>query len=556
MPLHDFQQAAHEKAVAILRSGGKRGYSAPTGSGKSFVLAANHAALRPEGLVTVFPTTEIGLGVWRRLPHVSTYDYSVLLTQSEAHQQRTLEAEGLWTVMRYYNALLAGDAELAKSLQFDEGHHTTADTYQSIHAFCGDCPAVMYTATGFRGTPEETAKLKAKWGDIEPILTLGEAVNRGIISRPDFRVWPLMNDDTIKVTNGEFETKAVEKDLARVIPALCERIVEEFCTPGNNGDQYGAFWSEPSRPTMVTAPGVVSAHSIGEALAAVGVPAVVVTGSDCVYLPASASDRTPDRLTRQAAFAKVVACECILVQVNVVSEGVDLPIRVQIDTAPCMSPVRWQQRVGRGTRPVKAGDAPPVYVCTNHNLSRHAYLWAGLIPAAQVRAAQKAWGEDYVPSRRTFARALGLEGFGKFKAAKIPMLDGSYSGLYALQTKDGLHQYAVLLHPCRPEPLFFQRTNVHNGEYGEHKLDNGQVVRYKLKDYGKWKRIPTIPNADGYVSVKPQAVRERAIDWWQGRLGRGAEWCGLDPEHVPNAHEFQILPALLHTGIRFKVEEV
>jgi superfamily II DNA or RNA helicase len=521
VPLHDYQQVAHEHAVTTLRAAGKQLYVAPTGSGKSYILAANHSVMY-DSMLTVVPSTEIGIGVYERL----AVAVAGVRSMSEGKAQEECERVGVWTVMRLYNELMSGHITPPKFLQFDEAHHTTANTYEAVHALCGDCPAVAYTATGFRGTPEETAKLRAKWGEPYVVLTLKKAVERGAVARPDFRVWPLLNDETIKVTNGEFEVKAVEGRLKDVAADLVWRIGDELF----DTDAYRWF-----RPTMLTVPGVASANHMAELFRTANLPAAVVIGE------------TRDR---QAIFRDVVECRKLLIQVNVVSEGVDLPIRVHVDTAPCMSPVRWMQRIGRGTRPVGA-DECPLYICTNHNLTRHAYLWAGVIPSAQIRDAQKAWGPDFKPSRRTFARAIGLEGFGKFAASQVPLLDGSYLGLYALQTPNGTHQYAVLLHPCRADPLFFERANPYTNETASFKLPDGRTVEYKKKDYGPWKRIKSIPNADGYLSTKVGAVTDPMLDWWR----RAAEGRGLDPTFVPNAREFQALPILCNTGIRFKLEE-
>lgn len=70
MKLRNFQLIAHEKALHVLRTGGKRGFSAPTGSGKSYIQAANHTALHGGGFVTVAPTTEILLGIFTKLTGV------------------------------------------------------------------------------------------------------------------------------------------------------------------------------------------------------------------------------------------------------------------------------------------------------------------------------------------------------------------------------------------------------------------------------------------------------------------------------------------------------
>ncbi len=514
-------------------------YVSPTGSGKSYVQAANHDVLRADGLVTVTPSTEIALGVYSKISGMAQGSIDFVRGASVTIQQSTMEGVGIWTVMRLHNALMQLRIDPPKMLQFDEAHHTTASSYETLHALCGNCPAVAYTATGFRGTPDETAKLRAKWGEPEVLLTLKQAVQRGIISRPDMRVWPLLNDETIKVTAGEFETKQVESALKDVAEALCYRVKQELCAPPRGaGDVLAMPWF-PKRPTMLTAPGVASARNITAILRSLHVPAIMITGDE--------TDTTVDGDTRQRAFAKITNCEAVLVQVNVVGEGVDLPIRVQVDTAPTMSPVRWQQRVGRGTRPT---EETPLYICTNHNIARHAFLFAGVLPSAQVREAQAAWGPDFKPSRRLLARAIGLEGFGKFTVSQVPLLDGSHLSLYALQTPDGVHQYAVLLHACVPEPQFYQRTNPHTGKTAEKTLDNGTTVVYKVKDYGPWKRIAQIPSLDGYVSTKPGNVTERMISVWRQHAKR----CGLDPEYTPNAREIQALFVLLNTRSSFKVE--
>lgn len=226
-------------------------------------------------------------------------------------------------------------------------------------------------------------------------------------------------------------------------------------------------------------------------------------------------------------------------------------MRVLVDLAPTLSPVLWMQAVGRITRPVEEIESPPQYVATNHNITRHAYLWAGQIPPSQIRAAQKAWGPDFKPSRRSMARALGLEGFGRFTVSPVPMLDGSYGSLYALQTEDGLSLYAVLLHPCMSEPLVFQKTNAYTGKMltaqrGEHTFD------YREKAYGPWTRVASVPNAEGYVSVHPGKLTDGQRAYWV----KAAKRHGLDPDAADgiDARQFQALPILANTHTNFALE--
>jgi hypothetical protein len=409
------------------------------------------------------------------------------------------------------------------------------NTHKTVRALCGECPTLLWTATWYRGTPEETRKLKADWGDPYIALTLKWAVEESVVSRPDFTVWPLLNDETMDVVGGEFVVKEVEGRTEEIIPDVVQRVKTLYCCKAGGGNY------EPSRPTTVVCPGVASARSVTSALRAAGVPAVAVTGDMVDY-------EGDLNMRRQEAFRRVTNREAVLVQVRVVGEGVDLPLRVMIDLSPTMSPLLWMQRAGRITRPIGPGEAPPQYITTNHNLTRHAYLWNGVMPVAQVVAAQQAWGPDYKPSRRTLARAIGLEGFGKFVVSRVPLADGSAVSLYTLQTKDGLHQYAVMLHMAQPEPWFFERTNTATDETATFTTPDGHEVTYRKKDYGPWKRIDSIPSTAGYLTTKPGTMTPKMADWW----AKSAGGRGLDPNYVPNAREFQALPILLNTRMRFE----
>ncbi len=518
-----------DRAVNNLLSGVSELMVAPTGSGKSLIQALIATRIRAAGKrhYQTVPSTEIALGI---LDKLGVTDVPSLRQESFAKQQAACERHGIYTIKRLYNLLMAGALPLPDTLSIDESHHSVDNTHSLVWAMCGHCPRVGLTATAYRGTPDETRKLIEAWGKPYVILTLREACKQRVVSRPDFVCWPLVNDDLIKVVNGEFVLSSVEGAVEDTLPKLIERMKAELL------DADG----RPKRMTMARAPGVQSARTIGFALRQAGVPAVIMTGDETDV------DGTLDS-SRQAAFAKCTNREAVLVQVKVVGEGVDLPVRVLIDLAPCMSPVAWMQAVGRATRPVPEGEAPPLYIATNHNLTRHAYLWEGMIPPGQIRDAQKVWGADYKPTRRAIARALGLEGFGKFAPSVVQLLDGSLASVYALQTKDGMHLYAVLLHPCMTEPWFFEKVNQPTGETATFQK-NGHTIEYKVKRYGPWRRIPAIPELSGYVTVKPDFVTDGMLDWWR----RDAESVGLDPSVDPDGRAFQVLPILKNTKNRFQ----
>jgi superfamily II DNA or RNA helicase len=525
--LYDYQESARQYATRRLRERVPHTMIvSPTGSGKSYIQAAILHDMRDEGLVQTTPNLEISLSIYTKLvgnKHV--------LALSEARQQQACEDAGIWTIKRLYNQLMQAAIDPPKYLSHDESQHSVDATHDTVWALVGNCPRVGLTATYFRGTPAETQKLRDQWGEPYEALSLKAAVARGVVAMPTFDVWPLMNDDTLIVTNGEFVAKQVDAMVEDVLGDIVERLRALF-------DATTGLWK---RATMVCVNGVASADAVTIALNTAGLPAVSVTGD------------TP-RSARESAFqATAYDRTHALVQVKVVGEGVDLPFREQVDLAPTMSPMWFMQRVGRNTRPVPDGEPPPRIIVCNHNLTRHAYLWQGLIPPAQVRAAQLAWGPDYRPSRRSMARAIGLEGFGKFTVSAVPALDGSLVSLYSLQTKDGLHQYAVLLHACLAEPFYVERTNVKTGKRLSFTKPDGSVIEYDEKQYGPWKRIKGIPDATGYTSVRPRVITEPMREWWVKERS-GAASVGLDPTYSPNAREFEVLPIMKDARIKFKVE--
>ena len=131
--------------------------------------------------------------------------------------------------------------------------------------------------------------------------------------------------------------------------------------------------------------------------------------------------------------------------------------------------------------------------------------------------------------------------------ATVPLADGTCASLYALQTKDGMHLYAVLLHPCMAEPWYFEKTNTSTGETATFEK-NGHTIEYVKKKYGPWKRIASIPSVDGYLTVKADFVSNAMLEWWHDEK-TGAVSVGLDGKHEPDAREFQALPMMLMTSL-------
>lgn len=509
-----FQAAAVDEAVAFLASNqiaSSMMLVSPTGSGKSFMEGWLHKRASGRGRVhyTIAPTIEILSGIYRK------FEPDNLDTPT----REQMESAGFWTVKTLLNRARAGDVVVPNSLTFDEGHHSVDPTHTELWAIFGCPPRVSFTATDYRGTPQETRKLREAYPIVRHVLSLQDAVTNRVIAAPTFTVWPLMNDDLIRVVNGEFVVSEVNSQFKTALPDLVARI-GRFFNPSAD------VW-EWDRPTMLSVNSVAQANDVKGAFDYAGLPTELVTGDT----PAG---------ERASIFAATVARKQLLIQISVVGEGIDLPLRRLIDCAPTVSPVRFQQRLGRITRPTEEA---PEYIACCHNLTRHAYLWHGIIPRSELIDAQKAWGPDYKPPRRSLARALGLEGFGKFTVSPVPLADGLTASVYSLATKDGLEQYAVVLHPMLPEPVYARRTNAHTGETAVFEAPGGKLVEYKVKSYGRWKLVDGFPDMEGVASTKLSPPTPNMLKWWK----RDARRFGLDDQATPDARTFQVLPILSDT---------
>lgn len=508
------QLQARERCLSFLKQA-RKGDSllivSPTGSGKSYIQAS---CLLESEITLIVPNLDIARGIARKLVGEVEAQW-----ESEAEVRRETESLRIFTAVRYKNLLMKDEVKLPPFLAFDEAHHTEASTYEEIWEACGKPPRLGFTATAYRGTPEGTKSLLSSWGEPYIALSLREAVAQGIIALPTFTVWPLLNDDLISVVNGEFVVKQVDSLVKDKMGDLVDRVARFY---------DGSRWD---RPTMLTFSSLAQVSHADAVFRSRGLPTVSVVG---------------DTGHRVSLFRDVVDCRSVLLQIKVVGEGVDLPIRRLIDLAPTMSPVAWMQLVGRITRPT---NIQPEYIACCHNLTRHAYLWAGLVPMESIRLAQQAWKGEWKPNRRALARALGLEGFGKFAVSEVPLLSGVCGSFYGLQTKDGRDQYGIFLHPTLPTQFFFHKHNEWNGEYDEVELKGVGPVKRKKMVYGKWKRIQQMPELEGCVSLSPQPMSPGQAGFWKN----AADKYGLDGKQEVNARQFQLLPILRDAGLRIKV---
>jgi hypothetical protein len=398
----------------------------------------------------------------------------------------------------------------------DEAHHSSADTYKLIEMYLNGVPCIGLTATPFRGTPKGTKEFHEQWNNqINVILGLRDAVEEGYCALPTVEMWPLVDDDIIGLANGEFtvsNSNTAVLDRIKALALECRR----FYSPGIGWD----------RSTMFSVPSSATATSLINELRGIGIRAESVTQD------------TP-RSDRVRIFEGCVSAHSALVQIDVVSEGVDLPIRRLIDIRPTMSPVKWLQQVGRIMRPTKPGEQPPEYICCCRNLERHCYLMEGLYPNSTIKEAQELFGEEGKPnySKRSGTRITGLESLGKFTSTPVLLANGVTVFTYQLVRTEGYQrtEYFAILHPGQPDIVIGEKVSTKD-------------IHTNEMQWGKWKLLPEVPNLEGCQSVKLQPLTEKQETRWKS----SAEGKGLNT-HVPvNNRTFQILFFMLNTGISFR----
>lgn len=481
-------------------------FSAPTGTGKS--IAQLLALQRIPYSILITPRLEIIAGMMEKLGHcIHDMTDEQLVTLSWKYN--------IITPIRLRNILSKGLLSFMPSLLIiDEAHHDSASTYQDITMYLNGCPKVGLTATPYRGTPKGTLDFLNQWNNtVHPLIDLATAINLGYCALPEVTIWPLLDDDTIDVQNGEFKWKSftAANCIDATIQHVVDRVKQFYCKKSKTYDM----------PTMFAVPTTVSAKLLHSSLIKSNLPASIVI-------------QDTKRSERTKAFENCVRGSTALVQISVVSEGVDLPIRRLIDLSPTMSPVKWIQQVGRIMRP---SDTPPQYVCCCRNLERHCYLMDGLLPNSTVKEAQEAFEEDGKPkfSKRSGMRVVGLEGLGRFTSTPIFLMDGTIGFMYNLVHTSGFKrsEYLAFVHPNHPEPIRGMKVSTSDGT--------------SMK-WGRWELVDTLPDLKGCISAKIAPLTTKQQDRWN----TDAADKGLNPHKTITSREFQILPFLMNTGLRFR----
>lgn len=497
-----YQEDGHNLGLqfSIIEKGNKDArklVAAPTGTGKTYMLTRWRDAIEKSFILT--PSIDIIAGFLEKLGITVPLGTDAII--EAAFRER------ITTPLRMRNALLRGEGTAPDMLLFDETHHALADSWRDLFTLC-QCPAIGVTATPYRGTPIGTGQLRKEWGEPHWLIKEKEAMDKGFIARPDMVTWPLVDDDIITITNGELVASQVVAETRNKLDHLLKLSRDLF-------DESG----KPKRATVFSFPDGSTALEFQEKADALGL-AVCMVRQD-----------TP-RIIRQVALERAADGTHALINVRVVGEGVDIPFRVYVDASPTMSPVLWRQRLGRIMRPIKAGEQPPLYICTNNNLMRHFYLLDGAMPIGFLAASISAFNKF---TERANVRAFGLESLGRLKPVAVQLVNGLHVHCYAVtQMVDNQQtQFFVILHPAITQPVWCARKNTRNGEE---------------MAYTRWERCEAPTELTGFKSVHSGAMSLKQQQWWERSKG-GARDYGIATEH-PTNKQFQLLPVLANVGVK------
>lgn len=496
--LHDYQQETCRGNSQFVHNAQSkfRFIASPTGTGKSFMhLKTLHDHFASTWLIA--PKPEILLDMLRKLKVKPSLELA--------------EKYHMTTPIKFLNRLLDGRfTDEPRLLLIDEGHHSEAETYKRIELMMHeDCQYLSKSATPYRGTPQGTAALYAKWGMPEWAITYQKAFERKFISMPNCSTLPLVDDDIIEISStGEFVISKISREVENKIEDALDQITHWFNYDGTT-----------IRPTLISAPSTDTLDAIKLAC-------------DCRgWKTATVTEATRPK-QREAAFALCKAGVQAIIHINVVSEGVDLPIRNHLDLSPVVSPLAFLQKFGRGTRPLDEGEEPGEYVCTNRNLERHAYLLEGCLPRAVMTKAQTAFPE---PTERIKVRAFGLQSLGKLQGFHIDTVEGLKVTCYNVTQMQGTKkvEYFLILHPQYANPAWFNKVSPVK--------DDGSL------DFGHWVQCPAPTELSGFKSQPPGPLSEKQIKAWH----RHADTHGLVVDQKLDAKRFGILHVLIHSGMSF-----
>ena len=316
------------------------------------------------------------------IPHISSFRYRIVSGSSNHDKTVNIDPKddlliiskdsiGRESNLARLAPWLAGEKEIF--LVVDEAHHSTAKTYRRVIDFVKEkvehVKLIGLTATPFRTAENEQGLLariyqdgvsggRSKKNDIGIAykVDLKELINRQILSHPHFETY--YTDEEYGKDLGLEALESIQH-LDTLSPELSQSIAESgprnkliVDTYLKKADEYGQ--------TIVFAVSIDHAITLAKLFNKAGIKAeYIVSSIKDMGTGVTISAKENDRKLEAFRSGDVE----VLVNVNILTEGVDLPMTKTVFLArPTVSTILMTQMIGRALRGEKAGGTNIAYI--------------------------------------------------------------------------------------------------------------------------------------------------------------------------------------------------
>ena len=443
------------------------------------------------------------------IPHISSFHFRIVSGASShertihihpTDQLLIVSKDSIGRNLQRLDAWMAGEDEIYMIV--DEAHHSTAKTYRKVISYVKEkvpnVKLIGLTATPFRTAEEEQGLLakiytdgvqngQAVHGDIGITYQIGlkELINRWILSKPVFESYY-----TDEFYGKELGLKAWESiqhldmipdDLAKKIAESTARnklIVETYQA---NQEKYGQ--------TILFAVSVEHAIQLTAQFRKAGIAAD--------YVVSSIKDMiTGVTLCREENEKKINAYRVgdlqVLINVNILTEGVDLPkTQTVFLTRPTVSTILMTQMIGRALRGTAAGGTANAYIVSFIDAWDEHIAW---VNPESLFVGNNDFQENAYEQKQRDLRMIAISKIEEFARIlddstdtslleKVPFTQRIPVGMYAftyLEDNGGIeHAYQVMVYNSTQKayenmmdslPDLFQSFNAEEEYLSEHQL--------------------------------------------------------------------------------------
>lgn len=443
------------------------------------------------------------------IPHISSFHFRIVSGASShertihirpTDQLLIVSKDSIGRNLQRLDAWMAGEDEIYMIV--DEAHHSTAKTYRKVISYVKEkvpnVKLIGLTATPFRTAEEEQGLLakiytdgvqngQAVHGDIGITYQIGlkELINRRILSKPVFESYY-----TDEFYGKELGLKAWEsiQHLDMIPDDLAEKMAESTARNKLIVETYQAN-QEKYGQTILFAVSVEHAIQLTAQFRKAGIAAD--------YVVSSIKDMiTGVTLCREENEKKINAYRVgdlqVLINVNILTEGVDLPkTQTVFLTRPTVSTILMTQMIGRALRGTAAGGTANAYIVSFIDAWDEHIAW---VNPESLFVGNNDFQENAYEQKQRDLRMIAISKIEEFARIlddstdtslleKVPFTQRIPVGMYAftyLEDNGGIeHAYQVMVYNSTQKayenmmdslPDLFQSFNAEEEYLSEHQL--------------------------------------------------------------------------------------